>query len=97
MSTPQCVHLVYPYHLFVLCVFSFDYPLPTLFTLYPPPAAISGSGDTLPCKHVIHVHSPQWSDKEAVPMLEKAVKSCLTLAENKNLSTLAFPSVASGS
>lgn len=60
-------------------------------------AAISGSGDTLPCKHVIHVHSPQWSDKDAVPNLEKAVKNCLTLAEDKNLSTVAFPSIASGS
>ncbi len=59
-------------------------------------AAISSSGDTLPCKHVIHVHSPQWSDKEAVPNLEKTVKNCLTLAENKNLSTVAFPSIASG-
>ena len=60
-------------------------------------AAISGSGDNLPCKNVIHVHSPQWSDKEAIPNLGKAVKSCLTLAENKNLSTIAFPSIASGS
>lgn len=65
--------------------------------IYPLPAAISGSGDTLPCKHVIHVHSPQWLDKEAVPNLEKAIKNCLTLAENHNLSTVAFPSVASGS
>lgn len=68
-----------------------------LFLVSPLSAAISGSGDMLPCKHVIHVHSPQWSDKDAVPNLEKAVKSCLTLAEDKNLSTVAFPSIASGS
>jgi len=59
-------------------------------------AAISGSGDQLPCKQVIHVHSPQWNSTDAVPNLEKAIKNCLTLAENKNLSTVAFPSVASG-
>lgn len=58
--------------------------------------AISGSGDTLPCKYVIHVHSPSWNTTDAVPNLEKAVKSCLTLAENKNLTTVAFPSIASG-
>ena len=65
---------------------------PSLF-----PAAISGSGTQLPCKHVLHVHSPSWGDDDAVTNLEKAVKNCLTLAENKNLSTVAFPSVASGS
>lgn len=62
-----------------------------------PSAAISGSGTQLPCKHVLHVHSPSWGDDDAVTHLEKAVKNCLTLAENKNLSTVAFPSVASGS
>lgn len=60
-------------------------------------AAIGGSGDLLPCKHVIHVHSPSWPSTDAVENLEKAIKNCLTLAENKNLSTVAFPSVASGS
>ena len=59
-------------------------------------AAISGSGDQLPCKQVVHVHSPQWNNTDAVPNLEKAVKNCLTLAENKNYSTVAFPSIASG-
>ena len=59
-------------------------------------AAIGGAGALLPCKHVIHVHSPSWNSSDAVPNLEKAVKNCLTLAENKNLSTVAFPSIASG-
>lgn len=59
-------------------------------------AAISGSGSQLPCKHVVHVHSPSWGDDDSVDNLEKAVKNCLTLAENKNLSTVAFPSIASG-
>lgn len=59
-------------------------------------AAISGSGTQLPCKFVVHVHSPSWGDTDAVPNLEKSVKNCLTLAENKNLSTIAFPSIASG-
>ena len=60
-------------------------------------AAIGGSGDSLPCKHVIHVHSPGWPGTDAVENLDKSVKNCLTLAENKNLSTVAFPSIASGS
>lgn len=59
-------------------------------------AAISGSGTQLPCKFVVHVHSPSWGDADAIPNLEKSVKNCLTLAENKNLSTIAFPSIASG-
>lgn len=59
-------------------------------------SAIGGAGALLPCKHVIHVHSPSWNSSDAVPNLEKAVKNCLTLAENKNLSTVAFPSIASG-
>ncbi|XP_064398914.1 core histone macro-H2A.1-like [Halichondria panicea] len=61
-------------------------------------AVISGSGDVLPCKHVIHVHSPQWSASgPAVTQLQTAVNNCLTLAENKGLSSIAFPSIASGS
>ncbi|KAL5505115.1 hypothetical protein EMCRGX_G006496 [Ephydatia muelleri] len=59
-------------------------------------AAISGAGDQLPCRHVIHVHSPSWTATDGVANLEKAVKSCLTLAENTGLKTVAFPSIASG-
>ena len=58
-------------------------------------AAFTGSG-ALPCRYVIHVHSPTWNNTDAIPNLEKAVKSCLTLAEEKNMATIAFPSIASG-
>lgn len=58
-------------------------------------AAVTGSG-ALPCRHVVHVHSPTWNDTDAIPNLEKAVKSCLTLAESSKISTIAFPSIASG-
>ena len=59
-------------------------------------ATISGSG-ALPCRFVIHVHSPTWNDTDALQNLEKAVKSCLDLAEKNKLVSVAFPSIASGS
>ena len=59
-------------------------------------AIISGSGG-LPCRHVIHVHSPTWNDNDALLNLQKAVQSCLNIAEEERLSTVAFPSIASGS
>ena len=58
-------------------------------------AVVTGSG-SLPCRSVIHVHSPSWSDTDPIKMLEKAVKSCLDLAEDEKLGTVAFPSIASG-
>lgn len=59
-------------------------------------AVISGSG-SLPCSNVIHVHSPTWNDPDALNNLEKSVKSCLDVAENENLTSVGFPSIASGS
>ena len=59
-------------------------------------ATISGSG-ALPCRFVIHVHSPTWNDTDALQNLEMAVKSCLDLAEKNKLVSVAFPSIASGS
>lgn len=59
-------------------------------------AVISGSG-SLPCNWVIHVHSPGWGSTDAIKMLEEAVKSCLDLAEESKLASVAFPSIASGS
>ena len=58
-------------------------------------AAITGSG-ALKCKHVIHVHSPTWNSTDALPNLEKAITSCLDLAESSKIGTIAFPSIASG-
>ena len=58
-------------------------------------AAVTGSG-ALKCKHVIHVHSPTWNTTDALPNLEKAITSCLDLAESSKIGTIAFPSIASG-
>ena len=59
-------------------------------------AIISGAG-SLPCTHVIHVHSPSWGSDDALSKLEKSVKSCLNVAEKYKLSSVGFPSIASGS
>ena len=53
-------------------------------------------GGALPCKNVIHVHSPSWNNTDAMPNLEKAVTSCLDVAEKAKLTSVAFPSIASG-
>lgn len=58
-------------------------------------AAMTGGG-SLPCKNVIHVHSPSWNNTDAMPNLEKAVTSCLDVAEQAKLTSVAFPSIASG-
>ncbi|XP_074649577.1 core histone macro-H2A.1-like isoform X2 [Tubulanus polymorphus] len=58
-------------------------------------AAIS-RGHSLPAKHVIHVNGPQWKSQNAQQLLDKAVRNCLKLAEEKSLSSLAFPSIGSG-
>lgn len=62
-------------------------------------AVISGGG-SLPCKHVIHVHSPSWNSSSignAIRDLAVAVNKCLSLAEDNKLAAIAFPSIASGS
>lgn len=59
-------------------------------------AVMSESG-SLPCDHVIHVHSPSWNNTDALSNLEKSVQSCLNLAEEKKLVSVGFPSIASGS
>lgn len=59
-------------------------------------AVMSGAGN-LPCRHVIHVNSPNWSTDKGVDELKKTVENALQLAEDKQLESLAFPSVASGS
>ena len=53
-------------------------------------------GHNLPAKFVIHVNGPMWKTDNAQQLLEKSVKSCLTLADEKNLVSIAFPSIGSG-
>ena len=61
-------------------------------------AVMSGVGSAnVAFSNIIHVHSPSWSNSDSIKLLQDAVKSCLDLAESNKLSTVAFPSIASGS
>lgn len=61
--------------------------------------ALVSDATGLKCKHVIHVHSPKWnssSEKKSEEDLENAIKNSLTLADEKNVATIALPSIGSG-
>ncbi|XP_046364973.1 core histone macro-H2A.1-like isoform X1 [Haliotis rufescens] len=53
-------------------------------------------GRNFPAKYVVHVNSPSWGSSNSQQQLEKAVKNILTLADEKNLKSLAIPSIGSG-
>ena len=59
-------------------------------------AAIVSDAPNLKANHVIHVHSPVWGKGNPVEELEKAIQNILTLADEKNLATIALPSIGSG-
>jgi hypothetical protein len=42
------------------------------------------------------VNGPSWNEVDATDKLEKTVKNCLTLADQKNLKSLAIPAIGSG-
>jgi len=54
------------------------------------------SGHNFPAKWVIHVNGPSWGEVDAADKLEKTMKNCLTLADQKNLKSLAIPAIGSG-
>ncbi|XP_039629842.1 core histone macro-H2A.1 isoform X1 [Polypterus senegalus] len=58
-------------------------------------AALS-AGHGLPAKFVIHCNSPGWGSDKCEELLEKTVKNCLALADEKKLRSIAFPSIGSG-
>ncbi|XP_069508686.1 core histone macro-H2A.1 isoform X3 [Ambystoma mexicanum] len=58
-------------------------------------AAIT-AGHGLPAKFVIHCNSPGWGTDKCEELLEKTVKNCLALADEKKLKSVAFPSIGSG-
>ncbi|XP_076994624.1 core histone macro-H2A.1 isoform X3 [Tamandua tetradactyla] len=58
-------------------------------------AAVS-TGHGLPAKFVIHCNSPVWGADKCEELLEKTVKNCLALADDKKLKSIAFPSIGSG-
>ncbi|XP_069123211.1 core histone macro-H2A.1-like isoform X2 [Argopecten irradians] len=53
-------------------------------------------GHNFPAKYVIHVNGPSWGTTNSTQLLEKAVKNVLTLADEKNLKSIAIPSIGSG-
>lgn len=54
------------------------------------------AGKNFPAKYVIHVNSPTWSSGNASQQLDTAVKNILKLADEKNLKSVALPSIGSG-
>lgn len=54
------------------------------------------SGFGLPAKYVIHCNSPGWGSDKCEELLDKTVKNCLALADEKKLKSVAFPSIGSG-
>ncbi|XP_032868463.1 core histone macro-H2A.2-like isoform X2 [Amblyraja radiata] len=57
--------------------------------------AVLGQAPGLPAKFIIHCNIPQWGVDKCEEQLEKAVMNCLTLADEKKLKSIAFPSIAS--
>lgn len=53
-------------------------------------------GYGLPAKFVIHCNSPGWGSDKCEELLDKTVKNCLALADDKKLKSVAFPSIGSG-
>ncbi|XP_072302125.1 core histone macro-H2A.1 isoform X2 [Eucyclogobius newberryi] len=58
--------------------------------------ALLTSGFGLPAKYVIHCHSPGWGSDKCEELLDKTVRNCLALADEKKLKSVAFPSIGSG-
>ncbi|KAM9129212.1 core histone macro-H2A.1 isoform 1-T1 [Pangshura tecta] len=58
--------------------------------------AVVTAGHGLPAKFVIHCNSPGWGSDKCEELLEKTVKNCLALADEKKLKSIAFPSIGSG-
>ncbi|XP_031428197.1 core histone macro-H2A.1 isoform X1 [Clupea harengus] len=58
--------------------------------------AVMTAGFGLPAKFVIHCYSPSWGTDRCEELLDKTVKNCLALADEKKLKSVAFPSIGSG-
>ena len=60
-------------------------------------AKITG-GYRLPAKHVIHTVGPVWSGGNAneVELLASCYRRCMTLAQDNDLSSIAFPAISCG-
>ena len=58
--------------------------------------AVMTKAHNLKTSHVIHTHSPKWSNQNNIQLLETAIKNILTLADGKDLKSIALPSIGSG-
>jgi O-acetyl-ADP-ribose deacetylase (regulator of RNase III) len=57
--------------------------------------AITSAG-RLPCRYVIHAVGPVWGEGDEDAKLRAAVTSSLTLADEKNLTSLSLPAISTG-
>ena len=60
--------------------------------------AVITTGGNLPAAHVIHTVGPVWygGDKGEEGLLRSAYENCLVLAKERGLTSLAFPSISTG-
>ena len=61
-------------------------------------AVITGAG-LMPTRYVIHTVGPIWGEvdpENAVELLGRCYRSCLDLARNQNLVSVAFPNISTG-
>ena len=61
--------------------------------------AVMTSAGRLPAKHVIHTAGPIWGDQspsESDRLLQASIRNSLALAEEKRLTSIAFPAISTG-
>jgi O-acetyl-ADP-ribose deacetylase len=58
--------------------------------------AVITTGGKLPAKHVIHTVGPVWGEGDEDNKLRKAIRNSLTLADEKDIKTIAFPAISTG-
>jgi O-acetyl-ADP-ribose deacetylase (regulator of RNase III) len=61
--------------------------------------AVITSGGKLPARFVIHTAGPIWSEQtaeESDKLLRRAIRSCLALADERSLKSIAFPAISTG-
>ncbi|XP_046667462.1 core histone macro-H2A.1-like [Homalodisca vitripennis] len=58
--------------------------------------AVICAGHNFTARWVIHVNSPGFNEADSLDKLERAVRNCLTVADQKNIKSLALPAIGSG-
>lgn len=54
------------------------------------------SAGRLPCRYVIHAVGPVWGEGDEDIKLQQAIRGCFLLAEELQISSLAFPAISTG-